>query len=243
MAKEVDLEMAEQAAEKEEQQPDMPPESFWLSRDSEFDWFDRNAIYERNESTRPNSNSTNLNPNLHPNSNSSSHRFSINLKSKASVIGLPKTTYADTPNRRKYKPANIRLFPKRSQSIGKSEPSSPKVSCMGRVRSKRNRRKSSNSVEKSRSGGGRKGTWVCGCFTAIFRSDRKSKAVIETVEPPLVESPPPPRRSVTVKVGEISARDEPESGASVEEPPGLGGMKRFVSGRRAVSWDTDDMDK
>lgn len=242
MAKEVDLEMAEQAAEKEEQQPDMPPESFWLSKDSEFDWFDRNAIYERNESTRPNSNSTNLNPSLHPNSNSSSHRFSINLKSKASVIGLPKTTYADTTNRRRCKPANIRLFPKRSESIGKSEPSSPKVSCMGRVRSKRNRRKSSNSVEKSRSGGGRKRTGVCGCFTAIFRSDRKSKAVIETVEPPPVESPPP-RRSVTVKVSEFSLRDEPESGASVEEPPGLGGMKRFVSGRRSVSWDTVDMDK
>ena len=31
----------------EENPPDFPPESFWLSKDAELDWFDRNAVYER----------------------------------------------------------------------------------------------------------------------------------------------------------------------------------------------------
>ncbi|CAL0309960.1 unnamed protein product [Lupinus luteus] len=58
--------------------PHSPPESIWLSRDEEFDWLDRNAVCERKESTKGNSNSdpnyTNLNPN--PNSQSNSRRFS-----------------------------------------------------------------------------------------------------------------------------------------------------------------------
>lgn len=70
-------------------QPDWAPESFWLSGDAEFDWWDRNAVYERNESTKGNSISTNLNSNNNPNSNSSSQRFSKNLqKHKAAIIGI-----------------------------------------------------------------------------------------------------------------------------------------------------------
>ncbi|KAI3801419.1 hypothetical protein L1987_29524 [Smallanthus sonchifolius] len=41
---------------------DYAPESFWLSKDAEFDWFDRNAFLERKESIKGNSNSLNLNP-------------------------------------------------------------------------------------------------------------------------------------------------------------------------------------
>ncbi|KAA8518571.1 hypothetical protein F0562_016045 [Nyssa sinensis] len=197
--------------------PDFPPESFWLSKDAEFDWFDRNAVFERKESTKGNSNSTNLNPNL----NSSSQRFASNLKSKASIIGLPKTqktSYVDA-KRKNCKPPNIRLFPKRPESVGKStvpvtEPSSPKVSCMGRVRSKRGRRRG---------------------FMAIFRSGRREKPTVERKEPP-AESPP--RKSVTVR-----AREFPAGAEQSAEAAGLGGMMRFASGRRSASWSADDLDQ
>ncbi|KAG5553321.1 hypothetical protein RHGRI_011253 [Rhododendron griersonianum] len=132
-------------------QPDLPPESFWLSKDAEYDWFDRNAFYDRNDSTKGNSNT---NP---KNLNSGSQRFSNNVfKSRPSVIGLPKTQKTSyvvdaTAKRKAASNMNIRLFPpKRSESIAKStaaEPSSPKVSCMGRVRSKRGRRRRKSGTE------------------------------------------------------------------------------------------------
>ncbi|XP_054792618.1 uncharacterized protein LOC129298261 [Prosopis cineraria] len=136
--------------------PDSPPESFWLSRDEELDWWDRNAVYERKESTKGNSsNSTNLNPSL----KSKSQR--VSLKSKASIIGLPKPqkpSFGDAKNRRNHKLGNTRLFPKRSASVGKSEssviePSSPKVSCMGRVRSRRDRNRRLRSRQRSSESG------------------------------------------------------------------------------------------
>ncbi|CAK9179173.1 unnamed protein product [Ilex paraguariensis] len=222
--------------------PDFPPESYCLSKDAELDWFDRNAFYERKESTKGNSNnSTNLNSNASPSSNSNSQGFPLNLKSKASFLALPKTpkaTYVDA-KRRTSKQANIRLFPKQSESIGKSavsvtEPSSPKVSCMGRVRSKRGLRRSSESTKKdeepaeqSTIGNDRRKTGFCSRLIAIFRPKRRRETAIqpgfETKEQ-TVESPS--RRSVTVK-----ASIEP-----VAEPPGLGGMARFSSGRRSESW-------
>ncbi|XP_060201192.1 uncharacterized protein LOC132629830 [Lycium barbarum] len=224
--------------------PDYPPESFWLSKDAEFDWFDRNAFLDRKQSTKGiGPNTTNLNQG----SNSSSQRFSSTLKSKASIIGFPKTqkaTYVDS-KRRTCKPANIRLFPaKRSDSILKAasvnEPSSPKVSCMGRVRSKRGRRRSSErkskkcekkySLERSRS----KKTGYFSRLLSMFRSNKKSvrsctdKGLGSRVEEPVVK---PLRKSKSVSV---------EKTRNVE-PAGLGGMKRFASGRRSESWDCDEI--
>ncbi|KAF5804399.1 putative calcium/calmodulin-dependent protein kinase [Helianthus annuus] len=115
---------------------DYAPESFWLSKDAEFDWFDRNAFLNRNESIKGNSNPI-VNPIITPspsNTTASSLQISAFLKSNAAQ---KKTIYVDS-KRRNCKLANILLFPKRSDSIGKEpvEPSSPKVSCLGRVRSK-----------------------------------------------------------------------------------------------------------
>ncbi|XP_057488721.1 uncharacterized protein LOC130789398 [Actinidia eriantha] len=224
--------------EKPDLPPDFPPESFWLSKDAEYDWFDRNAFYERKDSTKGNSNSPKVG---NPASNSSSQRFSANLKSKAAMIGLPKTqktSYVDTTNRRNCKPANIRLFPKRPESVGKTavalaEPSSPKVSCMGRVRSKRGRKKPSDpeaaaskpqekarSVERRRIG-------IYGRFISIFRSRRKERPGVETYAKPLPFKESSPRRSVTDKPREFHE--------AAAEPPGLGGMMRFASGRRSSS--------
>ncbi|XP_022851322.1 uncharacterized protein LOC111373083 [Olea europaea var. sylvestris] len=199
--------------------PDYPPESFWLSKDAEYDWLDRNAFYECKESTRGNSNSTNLNPSIIPNSNSNSQRVPVNFKSKVSIIGLPKTqktSYVDS-KRRCCKPTNIRLFPKRSESVVKradsvAEPSSPKVSCMGRVRSKSGRRRSNSlkmNAEKTRA---RREKQKIGFYSKLMsvifcmkvhsnpvRSGSRRVVVEEAVEPQ--------RKSVSVKLREIPVSD------------------------------------
>lgn len=237
---------------------DFPPESFWLSKDAEFDWFDRNAFLERKESTRGLSNSANLNPNVNPShSNSSSQRYSVNLKSKAAIIGLPKTqktTYVDS-KRRQCKPVNVRLFPKRSYSVGRvpsrvpvAEPSSPKVSCIGRVRSKRcrSRRKSSVQADEAlKSASQRSGTsrahkpGLMSRITSLFRSERHRRRKTGKLSSEKVkesaEYSAPRRVCVTVK----PVNSEP---GTPSEPPALGGMMRFASGRRAESWGGSDDD-
>lgn len=255
------MEEEKEEPDRAEVPPDFPPESFWLSKDAEFDWFDRNAFLERKESTKASSNSTNLNPNLHPQPNSNSQRFSLNLKSKASIIGLPKpqnTAYVEAKNRRHCKSGNIRLFPKRSGSGGKSvssmiEPSSPKVSCMGKVRSKkdRNRQKNNNnhhhsseaelattakdkSVEKQKKG------FFASFRARIFRSGGRRQPVVEpTASSSVTNSPPeqniraPPPPPPTAAASLPSKIDE-------TEPPALGGMQRFASGRRSSSWSVSE---
>lgn len=236
--------------EEDEIPPDFPPESFWLSKDAEIDWFDRNAFYERKDSQKGNSvsNSTNLNPNLHRNGNSSSQRFA--KKSKPIFFGLLKkpqnSCYVDTKNRRNGKPAgNIRLFPKRSGSTNKSdaaEPSSPKVSCMGRVRSKRdrNRRLKSRQVSaeseraKNEKSAERRKTSFFSTFRAIFGSPGKPRDAHAT------PARSPPRNSVSdirtrLPPGDSDAVSESTSPPrmSIDAAGGLGGMKRFASGRRS----------
>ncbi|KAI4300480.1 hypothetical protein L6164_033856 [Bauhinia variegata] len=247
--------------DRQERNPDSPPESFWLSKDQEFDWWDRNAVYERNESTKGNSssNSTNLNP---AGSNNNSQRFSSNFKSKASIIGLPKPqkpTFVDAKHRRTTKPSNTGLFPRHSASVGRTEsslvePSSPKVSCMGRVRSKRDRnrrlrnrqRSTSESAtatakEKSARSGRRKPGFF-ESFRAIFWSSRREKPVQKSDLPPSEYAPM--SKNVAAKLRHDTAKDtdasfaEPirRNSALESEPPGLGGVKRFASGRRSESW-------
>ncbi|XP_027352438.1 uncharacterized protein LOC113863171 [Abrus precatorius] len=247
-----------------EPHPDSPPESFWLSRDEEYDWWDRNAVYERKESTKGNSNSNSTNLNPSSNSNSNSQRFSLNLKSKAAIIGLPKpqkTSFVDAKNRRSHKPGNIRLFPKRNVSVGKSEsslfePSSPKVSCMGRVRSKRDRnrrlrssRKSPSDMdtvtakEKSERTGRKHGFFES--FRAIFRSGRREKPDRKTghraAESVASKSVYSKTRDSTSSVNDVSFEESiSRNSMSESEPPGLGGMMRFASGRRSESWAVGD---
>ncbi|KAF8403304.1 hypothetical protein HHK36_011406 [Tetracentron sinense] len=218
--------------------PDLPAESFWLPKEDELDWFDRNAFFERKESQKGNSNSSNSNSNSNTNVNlnSSSQRFSLILKSKASIIGLPKPQtpcYIDSKLRRNCRPANIRFFPKRTESsVSMTEPSSPKVSCIGRVRSKkdrnRRRRNRQRSSDDSTATTAREKTGLWANFMSVFRSGcRDNRAV--AIEEPSTESPP--RKSVTV----ANASKIPASGPAVEAP-GLNGMKRFASGRRSESW-------
>uniref|UniRef100_A0A803QJR9 Uncharacterized protein n=1 Tax=Cannabis sativa TaxID=3483 RepID=A0A803QJR9_CANSA len=252
----------EQDSGEPEVPPDFPPESFWLSKDAEYDWLDRNVFYERKESQKGNSHSTNLNPNLNPGSNSNSQRFSMNLKSKAAIIGLPKpqkTHFVEAKNRKNCKAGNARLFPKRSASTGKSdgpmiEPSSPKVSCMGRVRSKRDRKRrwrknrqrslkssSEPAVENVKPVERRK-TGFFATFRAIFRTGCREKADDGSWRPiPISDSHS--GDSVSTRNRDFSGVDidapsfESHPRRSVEiEAPGLGGMNRFASGRRSSSW-------
>lgn len=226
--------------------PDLPPESFWLSKDAEIDWFDRNAFLERKESAKGinlNSNPTAAHPNLNPGSNSSSQRF---LKSKASLLfGLPKTQKMNYVWKTCSKPANIRLFPpKRTESVDKvvAEPSSPKVSCMGRVRSKRGCRRSSSTRETPEAaedqpgtGGDKRKTGLYSRLLSMFRPNRSRKSVkkIET-EP---AQPAPIRKSVKA----AKMRDVPISAEPVAEPPGLGGMRRLSSARKSESWAAEEI--
>ncbi|XP_029154718.1 uncharacterized protein [Arachis hypogaea] len=251
-----------------EPHPDSPPESFWLSRDEEYDWWDRNAVYERKDSTKgnsnSNSNSTNLNPNFNANNtNSNSQRFSLNIKSKAAIIGLPKPqkpTFVDSKHRRNHKLGNSGLFPKRSSSVAKSEsslnePSSPKVSCMGRVRSKRDRnrrlrnsRRSSSVAENEKPARTRKKLGFFESFRAIFRTGRRDKPDRKTGSFPGADSSAEnstvieasskarPRRSTGSMTDASFAESVTRNSVSEGEPPGLGGMMRFASGRRYESW-------
>lgn len=246
-------------------EPDWPPESIWLSGDAEFDWFDRNAVvYERKESTKGNSIFA-ANPN--PSSNNNSQRFSKNLmKSKAAIIGLPKsqkTAFAES-RRHHHRPENVRLFPKRSASVGKSysavavfEPSSPKVSCIGRVRSNRNRRlrtrqrsTSSSSAaatavaavtRQKSSRSGRRKTGFFESVRAIFRSSRRGKPV-QKPDPASEDSTSKKKKKKKSNSRKArgsnrpSQNDESFNESVSSEPPGLGSLNRFASGRRSEAW-------
>ncbi|KAJ7971563.1 Calcium/calmodulin-dependent protein kinase [Quillaja saponaria] len=244
--------------------PDSPPESFWLSKDAELDWFDRNAFYERKDSTKGSSNSTNLNPNL--NTNSNSQRFSLNLKSKAAILGLPKpqnSCLIDPKNRRTCKQGNLRLFPKRTGSVGNSEtplnePSSPKVSCIGRVRSKKERKRRSRARQNSSESivaveviserSERRKSGFFESFRAIFRSRNRQKKPELKSELQPKDSPQTKTETNTIKPRCCTAHEidnsltesVPRKSISESEPFGLGSMIRFASGRRSESWGVGD---
>ncbi|KAK9122797.1 hypothetical protein Sjap_012399 [Stephania japonica] len=239
------------AAEEEipENLPDYAAESFYVAKEDELDWFDRNAVFERKESTKGSSNGvSSYNPSSTPSlsSVSNSQRFPTNYKSKASLIGFPKaqnTSYADCKQRRHCRGSNPTFFPKRSRSTGKSglpltEPSSPKVSCIGRVRSKRQRSRrqrppppSQPPIAKSEKHGG---FWTS--FKAVLRFGRRRKTPHHGGGDGSVESSP---RRMSVKSEKVRSGivvSEPDG-----EPAGLGAMKRFASGRRSeCSWGDSD---
>ncbi|KAL9238894.1 hypothetical protein vseg_013263 [Gypsophila vaccaria] len=209
---------------------DYAPESFWVSQDAELDWLDRNAVIDRKDSGKA------AQPH-HP-SSTGSNRFSGSLKSKPSIIGLPKPT---KPNyRRPCKGSSIRLFPKRSDSVGnKSEPSSPKVSCMGRVRSRRGKsRRKAGVGENNKNIQDRKpGFW--NNFRAMFQpKPLKTEEDWDSGVPPSNNSNKKNKSKKTNKnkKREFDSNDCSSAGA---EAPGLGAVKRFASARRSDAWAAD----
>lgn len=228
---------------REDAPPDLPPDSVLLSKDAEFDWYDRNAFYERRDSTKANSSSPTVAsyPILNSPTNSNSRRSSTNFKSKASILGLPKpqnSCFVDAKSRRPCKAGgNAGFFPKWAGSVGKSdppavEPSSPKVSCMGRVRSK----KEANRRRKRGEPAGRSRTGLFANLRAMFESGcRNRRAVLADV----AQTEQPSSRNVRKHPPASDADGPPPLDSQATEggePPGLGGMKRFTSGRRSEAW-------
>lgn len=208
--------------------PDQPVPSFYLSKEQEFDWVDRNAYYERKESHK--GSTPNPNQKLH------SKRFSSSARTKPStLIGLPTpqtSNFHDPKNRRTGKAGTARFFPKRLGSAGKfslrlTEPSSPTVSCMGKVRSNRCKWKpGNNNVSKPK----KTGFWSS--FKQIFKFGSQKKHAVEVDRAPEKSTRSRKDRMEKSVIGE-KREEEPVN------PPGLGGMNRFVSGRRSDSWAGD----
>ncbi|KAJ4972329.1 hypothetical protein NE237_005428 [Protea cynaroides] len=197
--------------------PDFPGESFQLRKVEELDWFDRNALYERKESHKGNAN-----PSNNSNSISTSQR-----------------------SRRGCRPARAPFFFKKpsrvEKSLAETEPSSPKVSCIGRIRSKKDKNRrcpssrrptettpaeadTSNSKPEKKTG-----FWVN--LKSIILNCQNGQAV--DIEEPPKDSPSLatlPRWSFAERAPKIPA-NEPSG-----EPTGLGEMKRFTSGRRSETW-------
>ncbi|CAN8285037.1 unnamed protein product [Cochlearia groenlandica] len=207
-----------------------PPESYFLSKDSQLEWLSDNAFFERKDSQKGNSYlSTNL-ISSNPNSNPSSQRFLLKKTKASTIIGLPKpqkTCFNEAKQRRNgCKVDKNRVLLKRVGSRVKKdlsllEPSSPKVSCIGRVRSKREsnrkrglqRQKSVkekvNQVNKTGFVASLKAIFRRGCKDQTARGDHASASESRDIRNRL------PSKNVEPVLS------------------GLGGMTRFASGRRA----------
>ncbi|KAL5710639.1 hypothetical protein ACHQM5_021179 [Ranunculus cassubicifolius] len=229
---------------------DFPAESYLVSREDEYDWYDRNAFYERKGSTKGS-----LSPNNAANTSnfsssaiSFSKRYVMNLKSKASIIGLPKVQKSSYVHRRSnQKPVNAaRFFPKTSRSTGGkstvplSEPGSPKVSCIGRVRSKRDRtrrlrRQLSKDIPVAPAV---KKTGLWKSLKAALnlgggnRRKQQHRSVGVAAEK---EKSSSEKKKITVITSEKFNHTELTE-PTTTELTGLAGLKRFSSGRRADSW-------
>lgn len=149
---------------------DLPPESFWIPKDSEQEWFDENATIQRKTSMKLGF----FGKSNDHHSKSFSHRcFSSMLNQhqnpkSSSLFALPnphKTSSADGNHRQNKIPSRLfrsRSEPGRKGATNASEPGSPKVSCTGRVRSKKDR-------------GVRTGFWKK--LRAIFKIRPRAKSV------------------------------------------------------------------
>ncbi|XP_068658108.1 uncharacterized protein [Aristolochia californica] len=213
--------------------PDFPADSFRLPKEDVIEWFDRNAFYERKQSTRGNANfvlshGSNLNPNF---SNSTSQRISV--KSKAHILGLPKLPDSGQLRRtfrQSCRPPSIRFFPKQSgkQAADPSltEPSSPKVSCIGRVRSRRDKRRRRNkrhdgSKDENKAPKKEKKPNIWRNLRSMLRLNGRQQ-----------------ERSVSSDRKSSPTDSLPGLGENTAEaaPPSLGNINRFSSGRRSASW-------
>ncbi|KAL5203987.1 hypothetical protein ABZP36_008858 [Zizania latifolia] len=211
-----------------------PPESTRLRIGEDVAWSDVGGVYDRDDSLKENTNPKCLLKNHlgYNGANGSSHRFSGNLKpTAASIIGIS-GKLGQGGGRKHHHPA---MFPKKAQTGGggrnpkaavpEYEPSSPKVSCIGKVLSDRER---ARRLRPRRTPGMNPG--CCPGFGSLFRRSRSRKNAVECVD----QSPPPPPPATARR---REAKEMEETEASPPAPaPGLGGTRRFASGRRAAEW-------
>ncbi|CAO2182259.1 unnamed protein product [Urochloa humidicola] len=194
--------------------PDFPPDSITIPIGDEAAFADLNPIYERDDSTKGSTNpkfaaAVVANPVIAAKTRSNSTRVAGAPPAAAAgttFFGLPAKIRPPFSRRR---PAQGRILSdKRSGSgggDGEVEPRSPKVSCIGKVLSDRERHGRRSSRRR------RRGWWHG--VAAMFRCDGCGRA------------PGGASRKTTL---EDDDGDEPQ--------PGISGMRRFKSGRRAASW-------
>uniref|UniRef100_A0ACD5X4P7 Uncharacterized protein n=1 Tax=Avena sativa TaxID=4498 RepID=A0ACD5X4P7_AVESA len=230
-----------------------PPDSTRMRIGDDIAWVDVGGVYDRDDSLKENTNPKCLLKNHNPaapgqhhhhhgggGGGGSSQRFSGNLKPTAApIIGLSGKLGQGVGGRRTHQhpPA---MFPKEARTGGggrnprpavpEDEPSSPKVSCIGKVLSERERARRrprqppSEKTPRRPPGGG-----CCPGFGFLMRRSRSRKSAVESVD----WSPPPQPQS--------SRRREARAFETTEEAapapaPGLAGVMRFASGRRPADW-------
>ncbi|CAL4995489.1 unnamed protein product [Urochloa decumbens] len=219
-----------------------PPESTRLRIGDDIAWSEINGVYDRDDSLKENTNPKCILKNHNPHHNGgSSQRFSGNLKPTAApIIGLSAGKLGggrrnQHHHHHNYPPA---IFPKKAKTGGGGrapkaavpEPESPKVSCIGKVLSDRERARLGR---PPRSRGSSRSPGCCGGFGFLMRrSGSRNSAVVD-------QCPPPPPPSLLPPLAEAARRREAKEEVVKETAaaaPGLGGMRRFASGRRAAEW-------
>uniref|UniRef100_A0A0E0J6V5 Uncharacterized protein n=1 Tax=Oryza nivara TaxID=4536 RepID=A0A0E0J6V5_ORYNI len=224
-----------------------PPESTLLRVGGEVAWPD---VYDRDDSLKENTNpKCILKTYGGGGGGNSSQRFSGNLKPTAApIIGLSRKLGhgggGGGGGGGGFRPPAI--FPKKAKTGGGGrtpraavpdhEPGSPKVSCIGKVlsdreRARRHRRWSLETRPRGVGGG------CCPGLGSLFvRRSRSRKNVVECVDDQSPPPPPPPPPTVAA----LRRREEKvvlmTEEAAAAPAPALGGMTRFASGRRAADW-------
>ncbi|KAL5204559.1 hypothetical protein ABZP36_009430 [Zizania latifolia] len=215
-----------------------PPESTRLRIGEDVAWTDVGGVYDRDDSLKENTNPKCLlknHPGHNGNGNGASQRFSGNLKPTAApIIGIS-GKLGQGGGRKHHPPA---MFPKKAKTGGggripktavpEHEPSSPKVSCIGKVLSDRERARRGR-VPRSPPGM-RPGSGCCPVFGSLFRRSHSRKNAVECVD----QSPPPPPPAAARPTEAKEMEETSESPPALA--PALGGMRRFASGRRAAEW-------
>lgn len=209
--------------------PDLPPESITVPVGG-FDWAEVTGaviVYERDDSTKGSTNpkaqkqqQQHGSPIYHPKPLSTSQRFS-----KPPTIRLPAKIqhHSGRLGRSARRPANALVFPKNpSAAAGGSksavpveDPGSPKVSCIGRILPEREREQCRRSPEKESTPSG---FWAS---VSVVFCCWESGTIYSAREETKLDSAP-------AKVAEERAN------TAETEPPMLGSMRRFASGRGAA---------
>ncbi|RCV37088.1 hypothetical protein SETIT_8G034900v2 [Setaria italica] len=215
-----------------------PPESTRLRVGDDIAWSEINGVYDRDDSLKENTNPKCLLKNHPHHNNGSSQRFSGNLKPTAApIIGLSGKLGGGGRRQHNHPPA---IFPKKAKTGGGGrapkaavpEPGSPKVSCIGKVLSDRERARLGR---PPRTRGSSRQPGCCGGLGFLMRRSRSRKSAVECVD----QSPPPPSLPPLAEAPRRRREEkevEPEPEATTAAAPGLGGMRRFASGRRAAEW-------
>ncbi|XP_048570222.1 uncharacterized protein At1g76070-like [Triticum urartu] len=221
-----------------------PPDSTRLRIGDDIAWADVGGVYDRDDSLKENTNPKCLlkahNPSApgqhhhHHHNGAASQRFSGNLKPTAApIIGLS-GKLGQGGARRTHQQHPPAMFPKKAKTGGggrnprpavpEDEPSSPKVSCIGKVLSERERARRRPRPPPSE----RPPSGCCPGLGFLMRRSRSRKSAVESVD----WSPPPPPPAARRREAKAAETEE----AAPAPAPGLGGVMRFASGRRAADW-------